>query len=61
VELAGVVEEDFLLVGHLPHLPRLVGQLTGQSASFSTATMICLERLDPVARPGWFVKWIAKP
>jgi phosphohistidine phosphatase len=60
-ELVSVMEEDVMLVGHLPHLPRLVGRLTGQAVSFSTATMVCLERLGPAARPGWFVKWIATP
>jgi phosphohistidine phosphatase SixA len=46
-----------MIVGHLPHLPRLVGLLTGQSLSFSTATMVCLEREGAA----WGVKWIAKP
>jgi phosphohistidine phosphatase len=56
-ELAEVMAEDFMIVGHLPHLPRLVGLLTGQSLSFSTATMVCLEREGAV----WCVKWIVKP
>ena len=60
-ELAEVMEEDFLIAGHLPHLPRLVGLLTGQSLSFSTATMVCLERLERVPKPEWCVKWIATP
>ena len=56
-ELAEVMVEDFMIVGHLPHLPRLVGLLAGQSMSFSTATMVCLERLDR----GWTIRWIATP
>ncbi len=60
-ELAALETEDFLLVGHLPHLPRLVKMLTGGAVSFSTATMVCLERLEPAVKPAWCVKWVATP
>jgi phosphohistidine phosphatase len=56
-ELAEVMSEEFMIVGHLPHLPRLVGLLADRSLSFSTATMVCLEREGAA----WVVKWIATP
>jgi phosphohistidine phosphatase len=60
-ELAALAEEDLLFAGHLPHLSLLAGLLTGRSISFSTATMVCLERSDAGTKPTWTIQWIAAP
>src|SRR5258708_576070 len=53
-ELARESEEDLMLVGHLPHMGELAGNLLRTTApiSFPTATMVCLER-----SPAWKMLW----
>ncbi|MEM4389588.1 MAG: phosphohistidine phosphatase SixA [Candidatus Micrarchaeia archaeon] len=53
--------EPLLLVGHLPHLGRLVSLLvTGNSekpiVAFCTAGVVCLEKEE-----GWRIKWVVRP
>ena len=55
--------DNLLLVGHLPHLNRLVALLVCGDASktvvnFSTGTLVCLENY---ASESWGVKWMIGP
>ncbi|MDH3671331.1 MAG: phosphohistidine phosphatase SixA [Gammaproteobacteria bacterium] len=54
-------QEDVLIVGHLPFLAKLVGQmLTGTNDSlvtFEPGTMMCLERDED----RWSVVWVVPP
>jgi phosphohistidine phosphatase len=54
-------QEDVLIVGHLPFLAKLVGQiLTGTDDSlvmFEPGTMVCLERSED----RWSVAWVVPP
>lgn len=55
--------EDLMLVGHLPHLGKLVAQLiTGNSElnpiAFQMGGVVCLERLE---EGEWVVGWIVVP
>jgi phosphohistidine phosphatase len=47
--------EPIVLVGHLPHLGRLNGRLTGNraAAELKTGSMVCLARTDRA----WEVEW----
>ena len=58
--IAGL-QEDVLIVGHLPFLGKLVGQmLTGTDDSFVTfepGTLVCLERSED----RWSVAWVVPP
>ncbi len=54
-------EAPVMLVGHLPHLARLVARLlresTGASVvSFNPATAVCLARMDET----WAVEWLVE-
>jgi len=56
------MQEDVMLVGHLPHLPRLVGLLicgdaTAEPVRFRNAGVVCLERSES----GWRVLWQINP
>ena len=51
-------DSPVLLVGHMPHLARLLRVMVGGSSESSTAEfpphgMVCLERIDP----GWIERW----
>lgn len=53
-------EEDVLLVGHLPFMGRLAGQLivndeNKEIIDFQTATLACLEQ---VMTTRWIIKWV---
>jgi phosphohistidine phosphatase len=55
------VDQDTMLVGHLPHLPRLAsGLLLSDSGrellTFTPGTIVCLEK-----NGGWRVKWMISP
>ncbi len=55
--------ENLMLVGHLPHLNRLVALLVCGNASeavvhFSTGTLACLESYESER---WVVKWVIGP
>jgi len=57
------IHEDAVLVGHLPHLARLVSLLLCGSSeknivTFRTAGVICLERDDAGA---WSLQWMLNP
>lgn len=56
-------EKDTLITSHLPYVPNLMTQLTGQDAylsaiSFETGTVVCLEKDD---NSNWNVKWATSP
>lgn len=56
------VQEDVMLVGHLPHLALLASLLLGGDEQaggiqFRTATMLCLERQTTK----WTVQWVLTP
>lgn len=56
-------EEDTVLVGHLPFVERLIGQLLTQHDNYSLinflpGTLVCLEKLD-IDR--WILNWIVRP
>ncbi|MBA2654589.1 MAG: phosphohistidine phosphatase SixA [Gammaproteobacteria bacterium] len=56
-------EQDVMLVGHLPFMPRLVSDLiTGaddkQCIDFKTAAIVCLER---IAIFQWSISWFVYP
>jgi len=55
--------EDLMLVGHLPHLSRLVSLLTLKSPEheiikFSMGGIVCLERIKPRK---WMILWAVIP
>lgn len=55
--------ENLMLVGHLPHLNRLVALLVCGDASqtvvpFSIGTLVCLESHDAES---WVVRWVITP
>ncbi len=56
-----IMDMDTLLVGHLPHLPRLASALllsdSGREIlTFTPGTIVCLEKTG-----GWRVKWMISP
>ena len=56
-----VMDKDVMLVGHLPHLPRLASLLlladTGKDIlDFTPGTVVCLEKTGR-----WRVKWMISP
>ena len=58
-------QESLMLVGHLPHLSRLVSLLlTGYSEKdivhFEAGAMLCLSRVND-AENGWILKWFFSP
>ena len=60
-KLAGL-DEDVMLVGHLPHLPKLAGLLLANDSArevvrFANGGVVCLERTDA----GWSVLWQVNP
>jgi phosphohistidine phosphatase len=57
------LEEDVVLVGHLPHLARLAARLTcadpeTSPINFHMGGMVCLRRLEP---GHWAVEWMLTP
>jgi phosphohistidine phosphatase len=44
---------DIMLVGHLPHLPRLLELLTGEPRSFPMHGLVALEWTGDAAREAW--------
>jgi phosphohistidine phosphatase len=57
------VDEDLMLVGHLPHLTKLVSLLTVGSSEFQIVEfryggVVCLERK---AGGSWSILWIIRP
>lgn len=62
-ELQPEIEEDMLIVGHLPFLARLSGKLTAgdenrEVISFQAGTIACLEN-HHAAR--WIINWVLSP
>ena len=56
-------KEDTLITSHLPFVPNLMTQLTGQDAylssiSFETGTVVCLEKIN---HQGWNIVWATSP
>ena len=54
-------QEDLMVVGHLPHLPRLASLLllsdSGRDiVAFTPGTVVCLEKSG-----GWQIKWMISP
>lgn len=61
--VSGEVEEETMLVGHLPHLGRLASRLICENeeqevVSFRQGGVVCLERGE---EGGWTVNWILIP
>lgn len=57
------LDDDLMIVGHLPHLSRLVSRLvlgdsTGNVAGFQQGGVCCLSRHD---EGGWYVAWMIVP
>jgi phosphohistidine phosphatase len=55
--------EDLLIVGHLPFMGRLVGQLAAgnenrEIVDFHTSTIVCLKSLD---KTRWIIEWVWNP
>jgi len=54
------VEEDIMIVGHLPHLSKLTSKLLGvedkEVVTFSYSGVLCLEKVE-----GWKITWFIKP
>ena len=56
-----VMDLDTMLVGHLPHLPRLASLLLHSDSgrdilTFTPGTIVCLEKSG-----GWRIKWMISP
>jgi len=56
-------EEDTLIASHLPFVPNLITELTGQDAyltaiTFETGTIVCLEKSDD---DKWNISWSTCP
>jgi len=52
--------DDMFVIGHLPFISRLVGQLVVSNENkdivvFHTGTIVCLESLDPTR---WIIQWV---
>ena len=63
MERALLMEEDVMLVGHLPHLGRLAACLVNrdenkEALTFATATLACLSRTTSST---WQVEWLVSP
>jgi len=63
VERLGLMEDDVVLVGHLPHLSKLASLLVCGDADkniveFQNAGMVCLRKGSP---RDWSIKWIITP
>ncbi len=61
--VSGEVDEETMLVGHLPHLGRLASRLICENeeqevVSFRQGGVVCLERGE---EGGWTVNWILIP
>ena len=57
------LDEDIMLVGHLPHLSNLVSNLLVRDeqkklVEFTTAGTVCLARDDSGV---WFIRWVIDP
>lgn len=52
------LDEDLLLVGHLPYLANLATQLADTKPVFHTGTCLCLQRGDT---PNWVEQWCLNP
>lgn len=57
------IDEDVLLVGHMPFMGRLLSQLVVGNenrdiVNFETATMVCLEQVE---RHHWVICWVLNP
>ncbi len=62
LELIQKEEEELMIVGHMPHLGKLVGLLvTGNPeqnpVNFVPGIFICLEKTDKV----WKISWVVRP
>ncbi|MEM3030417.1 MAG: phosphohistidine phosphatase SixA [Candidatus Micrarchaeia archaeon] len=60
-DFLATVQQPVLLVGHLPHLSRLVSLLVAGDSekpvvAFCMAGVVCLEREE-----GWRIKWVVRP
>lgn len=56
-------DDDLFVVGHLPFMNRLIGQLVlrdenKECVAFQTGTLVCLEKIDPGR---WIIEWIVNP
>jgi len=56
-------DEDVLLIGHLPFMPRLVGYLLLRNENqdlilFDPGTLVCLENIK---HQGWLIHWVINP
>ena len=60
-------QKNWMVVGHLPFMERLVGFLTTGSADirvyqFQNSGIVCLDmQQEPVMTPDWFIKWTLNP
>ncbi|MCG8508119.1 MAG: phosphohistidine phosphatase SixA [Rhodospirillales bacterium] len=60
---ANALDEDFLVVGHMPFMGRMVSRLLtgnedGVSVAFTPGTVACLERGDGGK---WSLNWVLRP
>jgi phosphohistidine phosphatase SixA len=49
--------QSTVLVSHLPYLPKLIWALTGDNIQLSTASCVCLKKVEDK----WQVEWIHEP
>jgi phosphohistidine phosphatase len=62
-EVVNTLEEDVLVVGHLPFMARLTNKLLINNENhelvfFHPGTLLCLERLD---HERWVIQWLLNP
>jgi phosphohistidine phosphatase len=63
LERVSQMNEDVMLVGHLPHLSKLssmvlCGSMEAQTLDFDAGSIVCLKRSD---NNTWAVDWMIKP
>ena len=63
-DAAAVMDEDFMVVGHMPFVGRMVSRLAAGDedaavVAFTPGTVVCLERAADGAT--WAVNWVVRP